>query len=131
MTIERRARIANHPLIDEARPGEVETWRVEIDGLAYKALISRDDLTLGMRREPDPRWHISVSRFDEPTGPVVPWDVLVAVVHELRPGVPFAIGLPPASQWINTVGGVLHAYEIHDDNLTEQWRFEGRGDRPT
>lgn len=88
------------------------------------ALVSRDAI---QGDAGPPRWHISLQHADR----VPSWDELAAAVHELRPGVPFAIGIPPKSQWINVHERVLHAWELRDEPLTEQWRAERRGDRPT
>ncbi len=60
-----------------------------------------------------------------------PWKVLVAIGHELRPGVPFCVGVPPKSWWMNIHPHVLHLYEIKDTNLLAQWRAEGQGHTPT
>lgn len=76
---------------------------------------------------PDFRWHISVAG----PGFVPPWDALAAIVHAVRPGIAFCIPMPPRSQWMNYNENVLHAYEVKDSNLTEQWRHEGRGHTPS
>lgn len=76
---------------------------------------------------PDFRWHLSVAG---PEG-VPPWDAMAAIAHAVRPGVAFCIPVPPRSQWMNYNERVLHLYEVKDHNLTEQWRFEGRGHTPT
>jgi hypothetical protein len=86
------------------------------------ALVSREEIVPG-----DSRWHISLSAEKR----LPRWNELAEAVHDLRPGVPFCIGIPPKSWWINVHEFVLHAYEIKDDNLVGQWRFEGRGDTPT
>lgn len=87
-----------------------------------RALLSREEWTPG-----DERWHLSVS------GPqrVPTWDELAMTAHELRPGVPMVLGVPPRSQWMNRNEFVLHMWEVKDRGLIEQWRFEGRGDAPT
>lgn len=82
-------------------------------------------------REPvakdDKRWHLSVSTDTRlPT-----WDELVHAAHDLRPGVPLAIGVPPRSWWINVHPYTLHLWELRDQFLIEQWRHESRGDQPT
>jgi hypothetical protein len=76
---------------------------------------------------PDWRWHVSVSGM----GRLPDWRAFVALVHHVRPGVVFCVGVPPPNQWINVNPNVLHAFEIHDRTLTDQWRMEGRGDEPT
>lgn len=73
------------------------------------------------------RWHISLSHDDRlPT-----WEETVAAVHVLRPGVPFALGIPPRSWWLNFHPHVQHIWEIRDADLIEQWRFERQGHTPT
>ena len=99
---------------------------------AYKrgelyALVSRDVIAHG-----DARWHISL-RYGEPgeNGRVPSWGELVECGHRLRPGVPFVVGVPPRSWWINVHPHVLHLWESKDKNLVEMWRAESRGDQPT
>ena len=95
-------------------------------------------LTAMVGREPvdqnneDWRWHISV-RFGDPgiDGRVPTWDELVDVAHELRPGVCFAIGIPPRSWWMNVHPDVLHLYEMKDEALVSQWREQRMGQTPT
>ena len=114
----------------------IELW--EREGLpaprAYQhsngltALVGRESLD-GEELE---RWHVSVRYGDLGVDGRVPsWEELVDVAHELRPGIPFAIGIPPRSWWINVHPHVLHLWELRDPALIEQWRFEGRGDRPS
>lgn len=113
--------MAKHP-----HPETVETWALLVDGKEYHAIVSRDPVGVG-RKIPDDRWHISVSAKNE----VPPWQVMAAVGHELRPGVPFVIGVPPKSWWINVHEFTLHLWELKDQNLLDQWRSERRGDGPT
>jgi hypothetical protein len=91
------------------------------------ALVSRDEIA-----PTDWRWHISV-RYGDPgeNGRVPLWEELVETGHALRPGVPFVVGVPPRSWWINVHPHVLHLYETRDHALVEQWRTERRGDRPS
>lgn len=94
-------------------------------GRRLHALLSRDDIAVN--GTPDDRWHISLRHEER----VPSWDELAAAGHELRPGVCFAIGVPPRSWWVNVHENVLHLYEIKDDNLTDQWRAEAQGHTPT
>lgn len=87
------------------------------------AIVTRDRL----RGDPLPRWHISVSHRDR----VPTWEEMAEAAHELRPGVPLAIGVPPRSWWVNVHDHVLHLVELRDEPLVASWRDERRGDRPS
>ena len=87
------------------------------------AIVSRDHL----QGDAVARWHVSVSHRDR----VPSWEEMAEAAHELRPGVPMAIGVPPRSWWINVHPHVLHLWELRDTALVEQWRGERRGDRPS
>jgi hypothetical protein len=86
------------------------------------ALVSREEWRPG-----DERWHISFSGPDR----VPTWNEIAEGCHELRPGVPFVLGVPPRSMWMNVHKDVLHAWESKDDAMIEQWKINARGDRPT
>ena len=88
-----------------------------------KALMGRELRTQGAA----PRWHISVSTLDRPPT----WEEMVATVHKLRPGVPFVMGIPPLSWWMNIHPHALHAWESFDQLLIDEWRDNARGDRPS
>ena len=93
-------------------------------------------LTALIGREPyarnDWRWHLSV-RYGDPgrNGRVPSWEELVHAAHELRPGVPFVIGIPPRSWWMSVHPHVLHLVETKDEPMIEQWRANAQGDEPT
>ncbi len=96
--------------------------------------FKRNSLAAMVGREPvardghdDLRWHISVQH----KGRVPTWEEMVRAAHDLRPGIVFVIGVPPRSMWMNVHPNVLHLWELRDENLVGQWRFEGRGDQPT
>jgi hypothetical protein len=96
-------------------------WRGEAPK-AYKmgalhAIVSRDEVAPG-----DLRWHVSVSRRDR----VPTWDEMAKTIHALRPGVMFVIPLPPKNLWVNIHENCLHAHEVKDEPLVEQWRHEGQ-----
>jgi hypothetical protein len=78
------------------------------------------------------RWHISV-RYGDPgfNGRVPSWGELVQTAHELRPGVPFVVGIPPRSWWLNVHPDVLHLVETRDLALIASWRDEAQGDPVT
>jgi hypothetical protein len=86
-------------------------------------LMGREPLT----PEDEGRWHLSVSHIER----IPTWDELVETAHVLRPGVPFVVGLPPRSWWMNYDQRVLHLWETRDDLLVEHWRRGARGDTPT
>ena len=97
---------------------------------------SKDKLTVLMGREPyakeDWRWHLSV-RYGDPglDGRIPTWEELVSTAHELRPGVPFVVGIPPRSWWMSVHPHVLHIVETKDQAMVEMWKKNQRGDRPT
>ena len=86
-------------------------------------------LTALMGREPiardDIRWHISL-RYGDPgvNGRIPNWDELVRTAHDLRPGIPFSVGIPPRSWWMNVHPHVLHLYETRDPHMVELWRHQ-------
>lgn len=100
-------------------------WLIEFDGRTFGSFMTRDDIGLSV---PDLRWHISVAGRDKA---VPPWGLLAAMGHELRPGVPFVLGVPPKSWWLNVHPGTLHLYETKDAGLVDSWRMQRRGDAPS
>lgn len=95
-----------------------------LNGSTYCVLISRDPVGEG-----DLRWHISVSNEAHlQAGHDVPvWRDFVAIVHQLRPGVPFVVGIPPRHMWMNKNPNVLHAVEVRDEGLIAEWRRNAAG----
>jgi hypothetical protein len=89
-------------------------------------LMSRDPIN-DPRDVPDYRWHLSIAGEHDVPG----WDTMVAIAHELRPGVCFVVGVPPRSWWINVHPHCLHLWETRDPNLEAQWRSERRGHTPS
>lgn len=87
-----------------------------------RALVGRERWTDGTAR-----WHISVSTETR----VPTWAELSTAAHELRPGVPFCMGVPPKSWWVNIHPNVLHLWETNDPGLLEEWRQNARGDTPS
>lgn len=102
-------------------PLNAERIYLRIDGEDHQALMSRDEVNHG-----DVRWHISLSKAEHLADPschdVPTWRDLVAVVHELRPGVIFGVGIPPRNMWMNQNPNVLHAWELRDAGLENAWR---------
>jgi hypothetical protein len=121
-----RKRPAALPEIIRAAMPEARCWELKIDGETYRAIVNRENIA-AERDVPDERWHVSVSNETH----LPPWAVFAEVIHELRPGVPFCLPIPPKSWWVNVHEFVLHAHEVKDENLVSQWRFESRGERPT
>jgi hypothetical protein len=78
------------------------------------------------------RWHISL-RVGDPgrNGRIPTWEECVNTAHELRPGVPFVLGIPPRSWWMNVHPHVLHLVETLDEPLIEEWKSNRQGHRPT
>ena len=119
-------------------PG-LERARVKMYGNEVAAPVAYahpDGRTALVGREPvaedDWRWHVSVRHGDPgEDGRVPSWEELVSTAHELRPGICFAVAVPPRSWWINVHPHVLHLWEIRDPYLVEMWRQESRGDQPT
>lgn len=87
-----------------------------------RALVGRE-----VWRDESVRWHISASCEDR----VPTWEELVTAAHELRPGVPFCMGVPPRTWWMNVHPNVLHLWETRDAGLIEQWRDNARGHDPS
>jgi hypothetical protein len=102
----------------------VPTVHVGYDGETelLHAFISREEWP-----GPDVRWHVSIAAH----GRVPSWNEIAETLHALRPGIPFVLGVPPRSWWMNVNPHVLHAWETKDVGLIAQWRFEARGDAPS
>ena len=101
-----------------------------------RAFQHNDGRTAMLGREPyaedDWRWHISVRSGELGVNGRVPnWDELVDTAHALRPGVPFVIGIPPRSWWMNVHPNVLHIVETKDEAMIQNWRHNASGQPPT
>lgn len=94
-------------------------WDARCDSRRYSVIRSRDNIAA--KGAPDWRWHISVAGQSD----VPKWRDLVALAHEIRPGIFFVVGVPPKSLWMNVHPHCLHLLEFKDENLMAQWRFEG------
>lgn len=99
-----------------------------------RVFVTRSGLRVLLGREHwkgDPphqaRWHLSIS------GPnrLATWDEIVSAAHDLRPGVPFCMGVPPRSWWMNVHPHVLHLWQTYDEALLEQWKVNATGQAPT
>lgn len=105
---------------------DIRVCWARVDTRRYSLLVSRDPIE-GDRSIPDFRWHISMAGESG----VPHWRDLVAVAHELRPGVCFVIGVPPRSHWMSVHPHCLHLWEVHDPNLVAQWMAERTGSVPS
>jgi hypothetical protein len=86
------------------------------------ALLGREPVVPG-----DWRWHLSISAANR----VPTWEELAGAAHDLRPGVPMGVGIPPRSWWLNVHPHTLHLWELADPHLVAEWRRNARGDKPT
>lgn len=109
------------------RAGRGDCYTATFEGIEYHALVSRDQISRQHKALADFRWHISISGDDD----VPPWDAMVAIAHKIRPGVPFVIGVPPESWWLNIHPHVLHLWEVKDEALLTQWKGESMGHAPS
>jgi hypothetical protein len=110
--------------VDEGFSTDLGWYDARLDTRRYSVLRSRDNIGVNI---PDWRWHISVAGQDD----VPRWRDLVAIAHELRPGVAFVVGVPPRSHWMSVHPHCLHLWETHDENLTAQWMAERQGSTPS
>lgn len=104
-----------------------ELYQCRAGGQTLNILIGYEFVRQGPDGLRDMRWHISVTG----NRTIPAWGDLTEIAHELRPGVPFVLGIPPRSQWINVHDRCLHLWQVDDPNLVAQWAFEGRGHTPT
>lgn len=105
----------------------LEAWDVDLpNGFQASVIVGHEDIS-PVRGDPHWRWHVSVAGKDR----IPSWEEFSAIVHNMRPGVVFAMALPPRSWWINIHEHCLHAWEIFDPPLEDQWRAERRGDKPS
>jgi hypothetical protein len=122
----------------EVEQGEDYTakWREQFGGEVPvpRVFQHNDKRTAMVGREPyaegDWRWHISVRSGDPGIDGRIPsWDELVDTAHALRPGVPFVIGIPPRSYWMNHHPHVLHIVETKDEAMINNWRINSQRGR--
>lgn len=91
------------------------------DGTSYAMMLGREPI--GGTSEPsDFRWHMSIAHDRR----IPEWGHIVEITHRLRPGVMFAIGIPPKGHYLSIHDYCLHVWELHDDHLTAQWRHEAK-----
>lgn len=118
----------DHPLRRmPGQEGQPRGWSARHRGRFFSVLLTRDNLNDGEVRSPDWRWHLSIAGRDG----VPEWATMAAICHEIRPGIPFVLGVPPKSWWVNVHPGTLHAWETHDENLIRCWRAQRLGMAPT
>lgn len=104
----------------------LESWDVDLGDFGASVIVAREDIA-GPNAIPDWRWHVSVSGADR----LPEWAEFAQIVHSIRPGVVFCMPLPPRSWWINIAENCLHAWEISDEALVDQWRGERQGHDPS
>lgn len=115
-----------HPMLERTGlyGGDVplpRCYRAEAEGLSV--LMGREPFP----DDPRPRWHVSIQHDER----VPSWNEVTEVLHHVRPGVPFVLGVPPRSWWMNVHERVLHAWETRDRPLIESWRQNATGHTPT
>jgi len=116
--------------IDAGMITDAAWYDARADTRRYSVIVSRDNLAspdVSLLATDEWRWHISVAGEDD----VPRWRDLVAIAHELRPGVPFAVGVPPRSWWMSVHPHCLHLWQIEDAALVAQWRHERMGVAPS
>jgi hypothetical protein len=112
---------------EERHGGEVPVPRVFQHNDGRTALLGWEPYAAD-----DWRWHISVRHGDlDADGRIPTWEELVTTAHDLRPGVPFVVGIPPKSWWLNVHPHVLHLVQTKDQNMIDNWRKNSRGDKHT
>lgn len=111
--------------ITKGQPHMAESLTIHVKG-EVMAMCNRHPFG-NSRMEPDVRWHISVSHAER----VPSWEEMADACHAIRPGVPFVMGVPPRSWWLNLHPNVLHLWQTKDDNLIADWRANAMGQQPT
>jgi hypothetical protein len=92
------------------------------NGEFFSVLLSFSEI------EPDvERWHMSIAGQSR----VPRWNEVAAIAHRLRPGVTFALYVPPQSWWINIHEHCLHLWQIDDPPLERQMLAERSGQTPS
>ena len=111
----------------------LDYWRDHFDGsppqrFQAESQVAPGTLTALVGRESvdgagDSRWHLALAADGdrEPT-----FREFICATSELRPGIAFAVAIPPRSWWLNTQPRVFHAWEYHDAALTQQWQADQR-----
>lgn len=103
----------------------VQSWDVDLDdGEAATVILALETIST-TREVPDARWHLSVAGSTR----VLTWAELVEVAHRFRPGIMFAIALPPRTMWLNLHEHCLHLWQMRDPTLERQFAAEGRAAR--
>jgi hypothetical protein len=70
---------------------------------------------------PNGYWHISVSHPErDPT-----WEEIKHVQNELKPGVFFAMPMPPKEWWMSIAKRCYHLFEVKDEVLIRMWKASG------
>jgi hypothetical protein len=97
-------------------------WTRVGDDLAGERFIHRGKMLTAIRSQDMGRWHLSVSHVDR----VPTWGELgFARDHLLPADAWMMIAHPPRKYWLNYDRRVLHLWEFRDQELIEQFRWEG------
>lgn len=110
-------RVATPPQVEEQMGAALHVECYRIGNCA--AVISRKDIADGRAAERDFRWHLEVSHAERPPT----WDE-INIARELLPEeLHFAMPFPRAG-FRPKEGLSVHFWQVHDDNLTEQWEYD-------
>lgn len=83
--------------------------------------VASQQITGKKKTDPDWRWHVTVGNDTRRAT----WEEARDAAHELRPGITFALLIPPIGWWTNVDSRAIHLWEVKDDNLEDWLRQEG------
>lgn len=91
-------------------------------------LLCRENLADARQESSDYRWHLQIGHPDR-----IPQPSEIQAARKLAPdGIHMALAFPKSGfDVIESFGTTIHLWEVHDDNLTDQWESESvaaRGD---
>lgn len=107
----------------------LDAWDVDLDNDGVFSVLLGSENIAPLGGMPDYRWHISIGGSSIERVPT--WNEFVAITHRIRPGVMFCLPLPPRNVWLNENEYVLHAWEIDDPTLADNWRRNPIVSEPT
>jgi hypothetical protein len=95
----------------------MECWQFGECGI----IVSRDDVADAGAQSRDFRWHLSISHPSR-----LPfWDEIKVARTLLSEELHFAMPFPGRAYWLSIHPNCFHLWEVQDENLTEQWEFDG------